>query len=59
MAIARESGRALSTISRALNGRGERGPMTACITLAVLPVILCLVRQKDIIGGVPAGTVKG
>lgn len=41
-------------------GRVEMGPMMACITIAVIPiVILYLVCQRYIIDGVIAGAVKG
>ncbi len=41
-------------------GRVEMGPMMACITLTILPVIVVyLVCQKYIINGVVAGAVKG
>ena len=41
-------------------GRGEMGPMMACIMLTVIPiVIIYLAGQKHIIKGVAAGAVKG
>ena len=41
-------------------GRGEMGPMMACIMITVLPIIVMyLVCQKYIIDGVIAGAVKG
>ena len=41
-------------------GRGEMGPMMACIMLTVLPIIVVyLICQKHIIKGVVAGAVKG
>ena len=41
-------------------GRGEMGPMMACIMLTGLPIIVVyLICQKHIIKGVVAGAVKG
>ena len=45
---------------RGSSGRGEMGPMMACIMITVLPIIVMyLVCQKYIIDGVIAGAVKG
>ncbi len=41
-------------------GRVEMGPMMACITLTVIPIVIVyLLGQKHIIKGVAAGAVKG